>query len=56
MHYIFFINDVTYLIHTYLQKNWKFHNPIDVDKIKYDSNMNLKKVVIKNAFNFLKNR
>ncbi len=27
-----------------------------MDKIRYDSNMNLGKVVIKNAFGFLKNR
>jgi hypothetical protein len=52
----FLIGDVDYPIHTYLQKNWKTHNLANVDKIKYDSNMNLGKVIIENAFEFLKNR
>ncbi len=52
----FLISDPTYPIRNYLQKNWKTHNPIDVDKIRYDSNMNSRKVVIKNVFGSLKNR
>jgi len=52
----FLIGDVTYLIRTYLQKNWKTHNFANVDKTRYDSNMNLRKVVIENAFGSLKNR
>jgi len=52
----FLISDVVYSICTYLQKNWKIRNPRDVDKIIYDSNMNLGKVVTKNAFGFLKNK
>jgi len=51
----FLIGDVTYLIRTYLQKNWKTHNFANVDKTRYDSNMNLRKVVIENAFGSLKN-
>ncbi len=52
----FLIGDVTYPNCNYLQKNWKPCNPTDVDKIRYDFNMNLKRVVIENAFGFLKNR
>jgi hypothetical protein len=52
----FLIGDVTYSIRTYLKKNWKIRNPIDVEKIRYGSNMNLRKVVIENAFGSLKNR
>jgi hypothetical protein len=48
------IGDATYLICTYLQKNWKTYNPTNVDKIGYDSNMNSKRVVIENAFGSLK--
>jgi len=51
----FLIGDATYPICNYLQKNWKTCNLIDVDKIKYDFNMNLKKVVMENAFGSLKN-
>jgi hypothetical protein len=51
----FLIGDITYLIHTYLQKNWKICNPTNVEKIKYDSNMNLGKVVTENVGS-LKNR
>jgi hypothetical protein len=46
----FLIGDAIYPICTYLQKNWKTCNPTDVDKIRYDSNMNSRKVVIENAF------
>jgi hypothetical protein len=52
----FLIGDATYPIRTYLQKNWKIRNPAHVDKIRYDSNMNSGRVVIKNAFGSLKNR
>jgi hypothetical protein len=52
----FLISDVAYPIHTYLQKNWKTHNLAIVDKIRYDSNLNSRKLVIENAFDFLKNR
>ncbi len=53
---LFLIDDVAYSICTYLQKNWKTCNPLDVNKIRYDSNMNSKRVVIENEFGFLKNR
>ncbi len=52
----FLIGDVAYSIYTYLQKNWKTCNPTNVDKIIYDSNMNSRKVVIENAFDYVKNR
>jgi hypothetical protein len=52
----FLIGDVAYTIHTYLQNNWRIRNPMDVDKIGYDPNMNLGKVVRENAFGSLKNR
>jgi hypothetical protein len=52
----FLIGDVTYSIRTYFKRNWKICNPIDVDKIRYGSNMNLTKVVIENAIGSLKNR
>jgi hypothetical protein len=52
----FLIGDVAYSICTYLQKNWKTCNPANVDKIRYDSNLNSRKVVIENAFGSLKNR
>jgi hypothetical protein len=52
----FLISDATYPIRTYLQKNWKTHNPTNVDKIRYDYNMNSRKVVIENAFGSLKNK
>jgi hypothetical protein len=52
----FLIDDVVYSICTYLQKNWKTYNPLDVNNIRYDSNMNSRRVVIENAFGSLKNR
>jgi hypothetical protein len=52
----FLIGDAIYPNHTCLQKNWKTRNPADVDNIRYDSNMNSRKVVIENAFGSLKNR
>jgi hypothetical protein len=52
----FLIGDATYPICTYLQKDWKTRNFANVDKIRYDSNMNSGKVVIENAFGYLKNR
>jgi hypothetical protein len=36
------------------KKNWKTCNLANVDKKKYDSNMNSSRVVIDNAFDFLK--
>jgi hypothetical protein len=57
MKYIpFLTSDASYPIHNYLQKNWKTCDPTDVDKIRYDFNMNLRRVVIENAFGYLKNR
>ncbi len=38
-----------------LAKELENYNPTCVDKIKYDSNKNLGKVVIENVFGFLKN-
>jgi hypothetical protein len=52
----YIIGDSAYPIWTYLQKNWKIKNPINVNKIKYDSSMNKSKVVTENAFDSLKNR
>jgi hypothetical protein len=36
----FLIGDVIYPIRTYLQKNCEINNLTNVDKIRYDSNMN----------------
>jgi hypothetical protein len=52
----FLIGNAAYPIRTYLQKIWKNCNHARVDKIKYDSNMNSRKVVIENAFGSLKNK
>ncbi len=52
----YIIGDLAYPIWTYLQKNWKTKNLIDVNKIRYDSSMNKGKVVTKNAFDSLKSR
>ncbi len=53
MKYIpFLIGDATYPICIYLEKNWKTHNLANVDKIKYDSNMNFGRVARKNALSF----
>jgi predicted Ser/Thr protein kinase len=52
----FLIGDVVYPIHTYLKIIWKARNPRDVNKISYDSNMNLRRVVMENAFGSLKNK
>ncbi len=52
----FLISDVAYPIRTYLQKNWKACKPADVEKIRYDSNINSMRVIIKNAFVSLINR
>ncbi len=54
MHYI--IGDVMYLIQPYLHKNGKTYNALDVDKHMYDSSMNSRRVVIKNAFGSLQNK
>jgi hypothetical protein len=45
-----------YLIQTYLLKNYKTKNAIDVDKIKYACSMNKGKVVIENVLGSLKNQ
>ncbi len=50
----YIIGDVAYQIQPYLQKNWKTCNVVDVDKQRYDSSMNLVRVIIKNAFGSLK--
>jgi hypothetical protein len=49
-------SDVIYPIQPYLQKNLKTCNVVDVDMYRYDFNMNLRRVVIENAFGSLKNR
>ncbi len=49
----YIINDDACPIWSYLQKNSKTYNLNDVDKIKYDYNMNLGNVVIENAFRSL---
>jgi hypothetical protein len=38
------------------KKNWKTKYPLDVDKKRFDDVMHTRKVVIKNAFESLKNR
>jgi hypothetical protein len=50
----FLISDATYPICIYLQKQLKTCNATNVDKIRYDSNMNSRKVFIENAFGSLK--
>jgi hypothetical protein len=52
----YIIGDVMYLIWPYLHKNWKTYFAFDVDKHIYDSSMNSRRVVIKNAFGSLKNK
>jgi hypothetical protein len=53
----YIIGDASYLIQPYLQKKWKTHNVVDVDKhIYYDSNMNIGRMFIENAFGSLKNK
>ncbi len=52
----YLIGNVVYPIHKYLQKNWKTKYPLDVDKKRFDDVMNTRKVVMKNAFESLKNR
>lgn len=51
----YLIGDFTYIIYIYLQKNWNSCNPYDVNKKTYDNSMNFGKVIIKNAFRFVKN-
>ncbi len=51
----YFIGDYIYPMRIYLQKNWKFHNPNDINKNRYDSNMNSRKVIIEIVFRSLKN-
>lgn len=51
------IGDSAYPVHSSLQKNFKTHNVVDINKRKFDSSMNSKRVVIeKNAFGSLKTR
>jgi hypothetical protein len=52
----YIIGDATYPIRPHLQKNSKTHNAIDVDKHKYVSSMNSRKVLIENAFGSLKTK
>lgn len=52
----YFTDDYIYPIRIYLQKNWKFHNPNDINKKRYDSNMNSGKVIIEIVFRSLKNQ
>jgi len=52
----YLIGDFAYPLHTYLQKIWKYHNSNDLNKKRLDSSMNFAKVIIENAFGFLKNR
>ncbi len=40
----FIIRDYAYPIGPYLIKNYKFRNVVKVDKNKFDSNMNVRKV------------
>jgi hypothetical protein len=56
MYTLHIIDDSTYSIQTNLKKNWKTKNFVNMDKIRYDFNMNKNKVVIKNAFGSLKNK
>jgi hypothetical protein len=46
--------DVAYSIWPYLQKD--YHNPNDVNKIKYVYNMNSRKVIIESVFGSLMNK
>lgn len=48
------MNDTIYSIHIYLPK--KSHNLNDVNKRKYDSNMNSEKVILENVLGILKNK
>jgi hypothetical protein len=50
----YLIIDSTYAIHIFLQNNWR--SPQDEDKKRYDSAMNLGRVVIENIFGTLKNK
>jgi hypothetical protein len=43
----YLIGDSTYHTRICLQKNWKSCNPNDVNKKRYDNNMNFEKVIIK---------
>jgi len=52
----YIIGDVMYLIWPHLHKNWKTYFAFDVDKHIYDSSMNSRRVVIKNASGSLKNK
>lgn len=50
----YLMNDTIYSIHIYLPK--KSHNLNDVNKRKYDSNMNSEKVILENVLGILKNK
>jgi hypothetical protein len=52
----YLIGDSVYPIHSSLQKNFKTHNVEDINKRKFDSSMNSRRVVIENAFGSLKTR
>jgi hypothetical protein len=52
----YLIDDSTYPLSTYLQKKSKFHNSNDVNKKRYDNDMNFARLIIENVFGSLKNR
>lgn len=52
----YLIGDVAYLIRTYVHKNWKTCNVVDVDKTKFDFSMNSGRIVLENIFASLKNK
>jgi hypothetical protein len=52
----YFMNDSIYPICIYLSKNWKSHNLNDVNKRRYDSNLNSRKVILDNVLGSLKNK
>jgi len=52
----YFMNDSIYPIRIYLSKNWKSHNLNDVNKRRYDSNLNSRKVILDNVLGSLKNK
>jgi len=50
------IGDAIYPILSYLQKNSKTYNVIDMGKCRYDFSMNSRRAIIENAFGSLKNK